>query len=686
MSADESRRFWAWFSSSFGVTTVRGSPRCFCVPCLFGNERSCFPLLFAHPPSIHLPLTFTDSVSPACLVTTTCTFLFYGSSLLTSAQSDHLGIAIEPSFFEAVYSGIAAPLGMMHANGHDRDLPERVAVIGAGPVGCLAALAFAQRGCSVDVYESRPDPRTHEAVARAAQRSINLALSTRGITGLRSVSVAGQTEDLADLVLRESVPMRARMIHTTVRKASPKNKAEVREDSQIYSSRGEWINSVDRSRLNNILLQHASDHANINIHFEHRLQNVDFDYHGSTDRATASEKPSNGDADGHANGHANYHANSHANGRANGNANGNANGHANGHANGRPVSSDSDRIRFEFDVRTGNANRAQESVVRYADLVIGCDGAHSQIRTSMSKIIAMDYSHDYIDSEYVELSIPPRTSLGSGSRTRGNGGLNGTKGGHDAFHLDPNHLHIWPRHSFMLIALPNLDGSFTCTLFAPSNIFTERLHEQSSILAFFEEFFPDALPLIGEKTLVECLMTRKPSRLGSVKCKPYHYKDRAVLIGDAAHAMLPFYGQGLNCGFEDVRVLFEHIDRHPSLSNAFATYTETRHPDLLAICQLAENNYTEMAHKVVSTPYLLRKKLDSYLTKFLPPSYWQSLYEMVTFSNTPYAQIIKREKLQHLIISTSLLSITAAVSATSMLALYHSRFAWKDTLTRFFRR
>ncbi|GAK67823.1 uncharacterized protein PAN0_021c6052 [Moesziomyces antarcticus] len=528
-------------------------------------------------------------------------------------------------------------------------LPERVAIIGAGPVGCLAALAFAQRGCKVDVFESRPDPRTDEAVARASQRSINLALSTRGISGLRSVSLVGLGKytsdgtDLADLVLQKSVPMRARMIHVVTRRASAGRKAEVREQSQLYSTKGECINSVDRGRLNNILLDHALMHPNVHVHFEHKLQSVDFDHDSRTaaKKARAGQKQSSSKSGTRA----------------------------------------SERVKLEFDVHTANDRASRRSVVHLASFVLGCDGAHSSIRSAMGSLSRMHYTHNYIDTGYVELSIPPRTSLGAGSRARGDGGLDGKPGGHDAFELDPNHLHIWPRHSFMLIALPNQDGSFTCTLFAPFKMFSKELATREGIVAFFDEHFPDALPLIGADKLVAALTSRRASALGSVQCDPYHYKDRAVLIGDAAHAMLPFYGQGLNCGFEDVRVLFEMIDSSQGLEGALEEYTHTRHPDLVAIRQLAENNYREMAHSVVSWPYLLRKKVDALLMAVLPTSMWSSLYAMTTFSDLPYAQVIRTEQRQQRILGHAVASGVLALLTGAALGVYRTRGVWQP-LTR----
>lgn len=260
-----------------------------------------------------------------------------------------------------------------------------------------------------------------------------------------------------------------------------------------------------------------------------------------------------------------------------------------------------------------------------ADLVLGCDGINSAVREQLARTISFDFARSYIDSLYVELSMPAKVDAA----------------GRPDFALDPNHLHIWPRHDYMLIALPNPDHTFTCTLFAPAAIFAEHLSDREKTLAFFEDKFPDALPLMGRDAVARDIAERRPSPLASVRCRPYHYKGRVILLGDSSHAMLPFYGQGLNCGFEDVRVLLELIDRHaadedaarpappatafgahsrsdsgvsmssrapsprtpkqhPStqaLERALAEYSATRHDDLIAICDLAQNNYYEMSSR-----------------------------------------------------------------------------------------
>ncbi|KAG8889757.1 kynurenine 3-monooxygenase, mitochondrial precursor [Tulasnella sp. 403] len=210
----------------------------------------------------------------------------------------------------------------------------------------------------------------------------------------------------------------------------------------------------------------------------------------------------------------------------------------------------------------------------------------------------MDYEQEYIPHEYIELRMPPGPIVD----------------GSPSFLIDPNHLHIWPRHSFMLIAQPNRDKSFTCTLFAPTQDLAQ-LKSPKVILDWFRRHFPDALRLIGEELLVHDFTRNPRNSLISIKARPYHYKDRAIIIGDAAHSMVPFYGQGLNCGLEDVRILqtilslrgitgvptsspqtdrFQEAKDHPDVDQeieaALEEYTNTRHANLVAICDLAMHN------------------------------------------------------------------------------------------------
>ncbi|KAH7889306.1 hypothetical protein F5I97DRAFT_1801998 [Phlebopus sp. FC_14] len=424
-------------------------------------------------------------------------------------------------------------------------------------------------GWHVDVYEARPDLRLPSSKAAAQQRSINLAISSRGIAALQAVDPAAAVR-----FLQTVIPMRGRMIHDTLGN----------QHSQQYDRDGQCINSIDRALLNQGLLEEASAVPNIRLFFKHKVLSVDLD-----DRTMVI----------------------------------------------RDIDSETD-LRPTF------------------HLCIGADGSYSTVRRQLMRFVRMDFHQEYIPHEYIELKMPAGRD----------------EHGQPAFLLDPNHLHIWPRHSFMLIALPNKDKSFTCTVFAPTFEF-DRLISPEEILSWFKSYFPDALELLGEEKLLYDFANNPRSPLISIKAKPYHYKDRCVIIGDAAHSMVPFYGQGLNCGLEDVRVLRALLLREgvtpnfsPSefgendltdsrLSSALSRYTESRHEDLVAICELAMDNYVEMRHSVTTPLYLFKKAIDNLLytiTSWRKPSpqfvmeslsrvpfptsrptTWLPLYTMVTF-------------------------------------------------------
>ncbi|BFZ53298.1 kynurenine 3-monooxygenase, mitochondrial precursor [Savitreella phatthalungensis] len=267
-----------------------------------------------------------------------------------------------------------------------------------------------------------------------------------------------------------------------------------------------------------------------------------------------------------------------------------------------------------------------------ADLVVGCDGVNSTVRNIAMKAQHMNFAQDYIDHAYLELSIPP-TDDGD-------------------FSLSPEHLHIWPRQEFMLIALPNPDKSFTSTLFAPQQLF-DSIKSTEDITTFFEREFPDALEKIGRENLAASYTNNPISALVQVRCSPHHYRDKVILLGDATHAMVPFYGQGMNCGFEDVRKLNELLDKHTvtptdlhDLGVALEEYSKTRHEDVLAILKLAMNNYVEMRSSVTSRLYRLRKFADSLLGRLIPGT-WVPMYTMVSFrDDIRYSEVVKREEWQ----------------------------------------
>jgi kynurenine 3-monooxygenase len=243
------------------------------------------------------------------------------------------------------------------------------------------------------------------------------------------------------------------------------------------------------------------------------------------------------------------------------------------------------------------------------DAIIGADGAFSSVRGSMQMTDRFDYAQDYIAHGYKELHIPADAS--------GN------------FRLEKNSLHIWPRESFMLIALPNPDGSFTCTLFFPFEGQTsfQALKTKEDVEKFLKETFPDAFALMENP--VESFMSSPASSLVTVKCFPWT-RNRTLVIGDAAHAIVPFFGQGMNAGFEDCRILNQLLDQVSDWKELFNQFQKSRKPDADAIADLALDNFIEMRDLVGDAKFLLRKKIESKLNQLFPDK-WIPLYTMVTF-------------------------------------------------------
>ncbi|AOW03850.1 kynurenine 3-monooxygenase [Yarrowia lipolytica] len=448
-----------------------------------------------------------------------------------------------------------------------------VTVVGAGLVGCLAALAFADRGHKVALYDARPDLRSEAELKNASLRSINLAVSARGIEALRSVDTK-----MAERVLADIIPMYGRMIHDL----------QGGQHAQAYGLWGECINSIDRAQLNRTMLDVIEDNANITFFPEHKLTNI------SLSRKDKKYQ--------------------------------------------RPTST--------FETKEG-----EERVVE-SDYIIGADGAFSKTRDRLQRYVRMNYAQQYIDCVYLELKIPKAD-------------------GPDPFSISPNHLHIWPRHKYMLIALANGDGSFTSTLFAPPALMEQVCESQNTFISFFKEQFPDAYELMGESQILESYENNPRSPLVSLKCSPYNHKGECLLVGDAAHCMVPFYGQGMNAGFEDIRVLMEILDEKKwNVEEAFNTYTERRHKDLVAIVDLAMRNYVEMSHSVVSLPYLIRKKVDGVLGRVFS-SAWVPLYSMVSFrADIPYSKALSRSARQDRIIG-NIVNWTSFAGLVGMGALFY---------------
>jgi kynurenine 3-monooxygenase len=415
----------------------------------------------------------------------------------------------------------------------DTDKAE-LTLIGAGLVGSLLATFLARRGFDVSLYERRPDMR-REVIS--AGRSINLAISVRGLHALRQI-------DLEEEVLRLAVPMRGRMMHAV--------------DGALTFLRygkddSECINSISRGELNKLLLS-AAERAGAEIHF-----------------------------------------------------------------NQKAVSADLERGSVIFtNERTGERREVA------APCVIGTDGSASVIRGEILARTGAACTQDYQDYGYKELYIPPPA---------GGGAL-----------LEKNALHIWPRGTFMLIALPNQDGSFTLTLFLPMKgpLSFEELHHPERVRELFREYFPDAMPLIPG--LEEAFFANPTGHMVTVKCEAWHHRDRALLLGDAAHAIVPFFGQGMNCGFEDCSVLDEMLElmgiearsRTPgNLERAFEEFFRSRKPNADAIADLAVENFVEMRDKVASPSFLLEKSVERILQEKFPGEY-VSRYSLVTFSREPY--------------------------------------------------
>jgi kynurenine 3-monooxygenase len=286
------------------------------------------------------------------------------------------------------------------------------------------------------------------------------------------------------------------------------------------------------------------------------------------------------------------------------------------------------------------------------DFMIGADGAHSAVRYHMMKFTRMSYQQEYVDTLWCEFRIDAKTTADGAE-----------------FKLSPNHLHIWPGGSFMFIAIPSLDKSFTCTLFLSESRFAELDANTDDIVPFFKENFAGVVPdLIHEDQIVAQYLKNPHLPLISIRCTPHHFASSAVILGDAAHAMVPFYGQGMNAGLEDVRVLYDHLDAYmppPSTflttassldelashrATALRTYTQTRVPDATAIRDLALANYAEMSSHVTSPLYLARKYVEERLSAYVPRLGWATQYSRVSFGNERYSVVRASARRQQMVL------------------------------------
>ena len=256
------------------------------------------------------------------------------------------------------------------------------------------------------------------------------------------------------------------------------------------------------------------------------------------------------------------------------------------------------------------------------DLLFGADGAYSVVRGAMQKAERFNYEQSYLEYGYKELTIPAAPDGG--------------------WLLEKNALHIWPRGNYMMIALPNIDGSFTCTLFFPYE--GERsfaaIKNDTDLLNFFLEVFPDAVPLMPD--LAQDYFSNPIGALVTIKCFPWSYNGSALLIGDACHAVVPFYGQGMNAGFEDITVLDQMLENFDgdNWEELFKAFERSRKPNADAIADLAVMNFIEMRDKVADPRFLLRKKIETKISEQYPDK-WIPLYSMVTFTDFPYSYALE---------------------------------------------
>jgi len=293
------------------------------------------------------------------------------------------------------------------------------------------------------------------------------------------------------------------------------------------------------------------------------------------------------------------------------------------------------------------------------ELVLGADGAASRVRAGLMQLPGASESIDMLTHGYKELEFPAATDGG--------------------FTMDPRALHIWPRGEFMLMGLPNPDGSFTATLYLPHegrNSFAE-LTDDRAVRGFFDREFPDAVPLLP--ALTSEFADHPTGELGTVRCSPWHSNGNAALIGDAAHAVVPFFGQGMNAGFEDCTVLAELLERHEGdWERTLPAYDASRKPNDDAIADMALDNFVEMRERVGDPAFLLRKQIEHRLEQAFPTEY-RSRYSMVVYSRIPYAVAQQAGRIQAKLLDGWCTGIRAA----GELDLNAARQAIRESLTPF---
>jgi kynurenine 3-monooxygenase len=415
---------------------------------------------------------------------------------------------------------------------------QKITIIGAGLCGSLLAIKLAQRGFKVELFEKRGDMRTEKM---SAGRSINLALSSRGILALED---AGMLDAISPLC----IPMTGRMVHPFGANAF---------QSPYSGRKGEYINSISRGELNMVLLDKAESYPNVKINFNYNCQ----------------------------------------------------------------------QILIEKGIAYFKQEKTATVVEIKSDVIIGTDGAGSVLRKAMlDQTSLFNYSQQFLTHGYKELSISPLE----------NGG----------FRLEKNVLHIWPRGSFMIIALPNMDGSFTVTMFHPyeGEYGFNALNDEAKVKAFFEKFYPELIPFMPD--YVAEFFNNPTGGLGTIKCYPWQAYGKTLLMGDAAHAVVPFYGQGMNASFEDVRVFDELIETYNGdWTVIFEAFQKVRAENTNAIADLAIDNFYEMRDKVSDQTFVKKRNLETRLEQKYKNYF--SKYSLVTFRpDIPYALAMEQGRRQ----------------------------------------
>lgn len=411
---------------------------------------------------------------------------------------------------------------------------KKISIIGAGLVGSLLTIYLARRGYEIDVFESRPDIRI---TSKDSGRSINLAMSCRGLTGLAGAGIVAEVEKLM-------VPMRARAIHE--------------EHGAIkYQSFGrhhdEHINAIQRSDLNKMLLNEAEKYPSVHWNFDTRLLSLDV-----PGKLIHFERP-----DG-------------------------------------------------------------SKLTKAYDLLIGADGAGSAVRDAMQQQNLVSASRSYLPYGYKEIGI-----TGSGPQL-----------------LAHEHLHLWPRQSFLLLGNPNLDNSVTGSLFMATDgkdSFAE-LDNEAGIHAFCRKAFPDVYATMPD--LVGDFLQHATGRMSTVTCAPWYYEDNCLLIGDAAHGLVPFFGQGMNSGFEDCRILNDLLDQyHDDWARVMPAFYQSRKPNTDAVAEMSMGNYHEIQTDILDEHFNLKKQLEQQLMQRYPERY-VSKHVLVMFTNTPYSTALAHGRVQ----------------------------------------